>query len=406
MRKRVHVAQLTLGMYVDGFEGAWLEHPFWRSRFLLTDPEDLRRILDSGVAHVWIDTRLGLDVDALPPDVPVPAPAPPAASVPAATPPAPPTTFRDELAQAARVCRAAREEVTRMFSEARMGRAIDTTVVRGLVEDISESVTRQGSALISLARLKNADNYTYMHSVAVCALMIALARQLGLDSGQVRLAGFAGLVHDIGKMAVPVQLLNKPGRLDDSEYVLIQTHPQRGWELLRDAGVQDEAALDVCLHHHERVDGSGYPEHLGGEALSLMARMGAVCDIYDAITSNRPYKAGWDPAESLSHMARWTRTHLDETVFQAFVRSLGIYPVGSLVRLSNQKLAVVCEQSPRSLLAPVVSVFFSLRHHERLPPTRLDLSAPGGSVRIVARENPARWSFTDLDRIWSDGLAA
>lgn len=317
-----------------------------------------------------------------------------------------PVTFQEELARAAKICLAARDEMTRMFTEARMGRAIDTQVVRGLVEDISESVTRQGSALISLARLKNADNYTYMHSVAVCALMVALARQLGLDAEQTRAAGFAGLVHDIGKMAVPTQVLNKPGRLDDAEFALIREHPRRGWELLRQAGANDEAALDVCLHHHERVDGSGYPEHLQGAGLSLMARMGAVCDVYDAITSNRPYKAGWDPAESLSHMAKWTRTHLDEPVFQAFVRSLGIYPVGSLVRLSNEKLAVVTEQSARSLLKPVVTVFFSLRHQERVPPSSLDLSAPGVTVRVMGREDPTRWQFSDLDEIWLGGVAA
>ncbi len=407
MHKRVPVAQLRLGMYVERFEGSWLDHPFWRSRFVLEDPKDLVRILGSGSTHVWIDTQLGLDVEAPPAPAPATAPvvsdlADPARSSPTASEP---TSFQDELARAAKVCFAAREEMTRMFSEARMGRAIDTTVVRGLVEDISESVTRQGSALISLARLKNADNYTYMHSVAVCALMIALARQLGLDAEQTRAAGFAGLLHDIGKMAVPPHVLNKPGRLDESEFALIRTHPQRGCELLRQAGVQDISALDVCLHHHERVDGGGYPERLQGEGLSLMARMGAVCDVYDAITSNRPYKAGWDPAESLSRMAQWTRSHLDEAVFQAFVRSLGIYPVGSLVRLSNEKLAVVTEQSPRSLLKPVVTVFFSLRHQERLPPSSLDLSAPDVTVRVVAREDPARWRFADLDEIWSGGVA-
>ena len=293
-----------------------------------------------------------------------------------------------------------------MFTEARMGRAIDPAAAARLVDDIADSVARQGAALISLARLKTADNYTYMHSVAVCALMIALARQLGLSPEQVRAAGFAGLVHDIGKMAVPTDLLQKPGRLDEAEFELIKAHPRRGWELLRAAGVSDEAALDVCLHHHERLDGGGYPERLVADRLSLMARMGAVCDIYDAITSNRPYKAGWDPAESLSRMAQWTRTHLDEAVFQAFVRSLGIYPVGSLVRLSNDKLAVVTGQSSRSLLLPLVRTFYSLRHQERLPPVTLDLSAPNTTVRVVAREDPEKWHFADLDAIWSGGTLA
>lgn len=408
MQKRIPVTQLRLGMYVERFEGSWLDHPFWRSRFVLEDPKDLVRILGSGMTEVWIDSSKGLDVavddtlaPATEPDLPTPAPSGRAESAA----PVQPVTFQEELSRAAKICLSARDEMTRMFSEARMGRAIDTTVVRGLVEDISDSVTRQGSALISLARLKNADNYTYMHSVAVCALMIALARQLGLDAAQTRAAGFAGLVHDIGKMAVPMHVLNKPGRLSDAEFELVRRHPQQGWELLREAGVEDADALDVCLHHPERVDGSGYPERLGGAQLSLVARMGAVCDVYDAITSNRPYKTGWDPAESLSHMAKWTCTHLDEPVFQAFVRSLGIYPVGSLVRLSNEKLAVVTEQSAGSLLKPIVRVFFSLRHQERIPPSSVDLSAHGVTVRVMGREDPARWQFADLNEIWSGGVA-
>lgn len=411
MHKRIPVAQLRLGMYVERFEGSWLDHPFWRSRFVLEQAKDLERIRASGVRHLWIDAALGLDVEAdAPPSTAAAstaaAPPAPAAPAPAARPAAATASgMNDELRRAARICESAREEMERMFNEARMGRAIDTAVVRTLVDEIAGSVARQGAALISLARLKTADNYTYMHSVAVCALMVALARQLGWDEARTRSAGFAGLVHDIGKMAVPAHVLNKPGRLDDEEFALVRSHPQSGWELLRAAGVDDADALDVCLHHHERVDGTGYPQRLAGEALTPIARMGAVCDIYDAITSNRPYKAGWDPAESLSRMAKWTGTHLDPAVFQAFVRSLGIYPVGSLVRLSNDKLAVVTEQSPRSLLKPVVTVFYSLRHHERLPPSSLDLSAPATTAQIVARENPAEWAFSDLDAIWSGGLA-
>lgn len=403
MQKRVPVTQLRLGMYLERLEGSWLDHPFWRTRFRIDNTEDLRLLLDSGVTHAWIDATKGLDVAPDLPEPVAPAPVEPPAR-PATTPGL--ATFGDELVRAARICQSAREEVTHMFNEARMGRAIDPAVAERLVDDIADSVLRHGTALISLARLKTADNYTYMHSVAVCALMMALARQLGLTAEAARAAGFAGLVHDIGKMAVPHHLLNKPGRLDDAEFAQVKTHPKRGWEMLRVAGVDDPAALDVCLHHHERLDGHGYPERPASDQLSLMARMGAVCDVYDAITSNRPYKAGWDPAESLSHMARWTGSHLDEAVFQAFVRSLGIYPVGSLVRLNNNRLAVVTGQSAASLLLPRVRVFYSLRHQERIAPTDLDLSAPDSTVRVVARENPAKWRFPDLDAIWSDGVAA
>jgi putative nucleotidyltransferase with HDIG domain len=293
-----------------------------------------------------------------------------------------------------------------MFQEARMGNAVSAEDCAPLVEEISNSVARNPGALISLARLKTADDYTYMHSVAVCALMIALARQLKLDEQQTRQAGLAGLLHDLGKAMVPNEVLNKPGKLTDEEFAIVKKHPEYGHEaLLQGSGVSD-IALDVCLHHHEKVDGSGYPHKLKGEEISLFAKMGAVCDVYDAITSNRPYKAGWDPAESLRKMAEWAKGHFDEAIFQAFVKSVGIYPVGSLVRLETGRLGVVIEQSEKSLLAPKVKVFFSTKSNVRIRPEEIDLSRPGAQDKIAGREDPAKWNIPDLNELWAGAAAS
>jgi HD-GYP domain-containing protein (c-di-GMP phosphodiesterase class II) len=240
-----------------------------------------------------------------------------------------------------------------------------------------------------------------MHSVAVCALMIALGRQTGLDEELNHRLGIAGLLHDLGKAMVPLEILNKPGKLTDEEFRIMKRHPEEGGRLLeRNRGV-DEIVLDVVLHHHEKNEGSGYPEGFKRGEISLYAKMGAVCDVYDAITSNRPYKAGWDPAESLHKMAEWVNGHFDMSVFQAFVKSLGIYPVGSLVRLSSGRIGVVVAQSPKSLLAPRIKVFFSTRGTARIMPELLDLSMPGCREKIAGHENPADWNFPDLDELWS-----
>jgi hypothetical protein len=150
------------------------------------------------------------------------------------------------------------------------------------------------------------------------------------------------------------------------------------------------------------VDGTGYPHRLAGDAISRIAKMGAICDVYDAITSNRPYKGGWDPAESIARMASW-KGHFDPDLFKAFVKSLGIYPVGSLVRLASGRLAVVVEQNPGALTAPLVKVFFSARSNMPVPVQRVDLAS--GVDRIVGRESPARWGFKHLDGLWSDDVA-
>ncbi|SFD78631.1 HD-GYP domain-containing protein [Paracidovorax konjaci] len=421
MLKRISVQHLSLGMYLHQFCGSWMDHPFWRTGFVLQDPADLARIHGTAIEEVWIDVSKGRDVDAGVQTVsPEQAEARretdfqnlqemPALKV-AAAPPAPaaaparrntaPTSMAEELAHAAALTNHARQTMTSMFTEARMGRVVDSSEARSLVEEISDSVTRNPSALISLARLKTADDYTYMHSVAVCALMVALGRQVGLEGDRLRVAGMAGLMHDIGKARIPLSVLNKPGKLTDDEFDVIRSHSEHGHRMLLACGGVDDEVLDACLHHHEKMDGTGYPHKLAGEDIGLIARMTAICDVYDAITSDRPYKRGWDPAESLRRMAEWTHGHFDARLFQGFVKSIGIYPVGSLVRLASGRIGVVMEQSA-SLVSPRVKVFFSTRSDLRIPPEVIDLSQPGSGDKIVAREDPDKWRFPDLVELWA-----
>ncbi len=421
MLKKIPTRDLRLGMHLHRLEGSWMDHPFWRSRFVIEEVGDLKRLHECGVAECWIDVSLGADVGvAMQPATMPPVHEPVAAPVheaqmtleapanlddatgrrmPAGHTGRGPVDFGDELKEAAAICRRGREAMVQMFGEARMGRAIDAEGCRALVEDVAASVERNAGALVSLARLKTRDDYTYMHSVAVCALMVALGRQMGMDESQCRDAGMAGLVHDVGKALMPLEVLGKPGKLTDDEWKVMRGHPERGHRLLQDSGCAGAAALDVALHHHERFDGQGYPHRLAGEAISEFARMGAICDVYDAITSNRPYKAGWDPAESVAKMASW-KGHFDQRLFAAFVHSLGIYPTGSVVRLESGRLAVVAEQNPGALLTPVVVAFYSTKSQTQIEPQRVDLSRPGCSDRIVAREASAAAQFRHVDELW------
>ena len=404
MLKCIAVTDVRVGMYVHEFCGAWMDHPFWKSKFLLKSEKDLQRIKASSIGELWIDVSKGLDVEVgtvsvSPEEVAAEAEAALLAAV-QSPPVSLAVSMEDEMQRAVKLCERSKAAVVSMFGDARMGQALQFEQAGELVEEISDSIMRHPNALISLARLKNADEYTYMHSVAVCALMIALARNLGLNEGQVREAGLAGLLHDIGKMAIPNEVLNKPGKLTDSEFATVRDHPEAGSRMLIESKQVSALVLDVCLHHHEKVDGSGYPHRLAGEQISLYARMGAVCDVYDAITSNRPYKEGWDPAESIRKMAEW-KGHFDPVVFQAFVKTVGIYPVGSLVRLESGRIGVVMEQQAKSLLAPRVKVFFSARSKTPIPQETLDLSKLVGRDKIVGRESAEDWGFRNVDELWS-----
>ncbi|MCE4554708.1 HD-GYP domain-containing protein [Roseateles cellulosilyticus] len=415
MLKKIPTADVRLGMFLQAMEGAWLSHPFWKTKFVLTDAADLAALKASGVPAVWIDISKGCDVATGEADKPSPARAPAPAELPRmpeARPPAPlpapapapavpeaRVTMEAELDRASQLLNRSKVAVIKLFGEARLGKAIDSEACLPIVDEVTSSLARNPSAFVSLARLKDKDDYTYLHSVAVCGLMVALGRHLGLSDAQVREAGLAGLLHDVGKMMMPLEVLNKPGALTDDEFAVMRTHPERGWEMLKTGTNVPDVALDVCLHHHEKMDGSGYPHKLAGEGISLVARMGAVCDVYDAITSTRPYKNAWDPAGSLQRMSQW-KGHFDPVVFQAFVKSVGIYPTGTLVRLQSGRLAVVVDQNGGSLVSPRVKVFYSTKSNLPIPVQVVDLAA-GTSDRIVGREPPENWGFTHLEELWN-----
>ncbi len=391
-------------MFVQSFEGSWLNHPFWKTKFLVEDQALVATIREAGVKHLWIDESKSRVIGGASTEKPPTAPAPLFAAPP--RPAASPKLALEqrvelevEVHKAAQLVNRMRGEVTTLFTEVRMGKAMEVDQVLPFVEEVSASVQRNSVALVSLARLKTKDDYTFMHSVSVCALMVALSRQIGLGEEETRQAGVAGMLHDIGKMAIPLDILNKPGSLTDNEFAVVRRHPEQGFAMLSECKGLGEVPLDVCLHHHEKMDGSGYPKGLSGEQITRMARMGAICDVYDAITSTRAYKQAWDPSASIQRMSQW-KGSFDPDLFQSFVRCIGIYPVGTLVKLESGKMGVVIDQNPRSLIKPRVKVFYSTTTGMPLNRYVLDLASPDCSDKIVSRELAEKWGFENLQDLW------
>lgn len=394
MLKKIRTEALRPGMYIHELDCGWIDHPFLRNRFSVTSEAQVQKVAAAGVREVYIDTTRGDDVD----DAPTADEARAALDremVAAALAPAtaPRVPAAGEMPQARRVLGAATTIVRKVMADTRLGHQVEVEAVGQAVERLTGSILRNRGALLSLCRMKTKDDYTFLHSVSVGALLIAFCRDMGTGADAMRDAGIGGMLHDIGKVRVPEGVLNKPGRLTDGEFAAMKLHVVHSRRMLEATPGIPVAAIEVAGLHHERHDGSGYPDGLAGDAIARIGQMAAICDVYDAITSDRVYHKGLQPTAALRKIFEWSRFHFNPELTQAFLRCIGIYPVGALVMLESGRLALVVDQHEGSLLQPLVRVIFHARAGHYLPPEDLDLARPGCCDRIVRHEAPADWNI-------------
>lgn len=397
--KRVRVDQLRPGMFVHDLDCGYLQHGFLLPRFLIKGEGQIQKMRSQGLDQVYIDTGKGLDLEAAPTleevKEEVRRELEATATAPAAAPPPPPVrvSHQEEVLAARRIMGEAQAVAGSMFHDIRLGRQVDPGRAGPVVEQITGSVLRNPGAILSLCRIKQADAYTFQHSVSVCALLVTFTHALGMDPATVHEAGLGGLLHDTGKMKVPPGILNKPGRLTEEEFVVMRSHAALSRQLLEGVPGISPEVIQIAGEHHEKVGGGGYPEGIQGDRISLLGRMAAIVDCYDAVTSNRCYHRGMEPSEALKKLLEWSGTHLDGDLVQRFIRALGIYPVGALVRLESGRLAVVVEQE-EDLLRPAVRLVYDTGRGTRLPPRILHLSS--GEDAIECFEEPADWNLDPM----------
>jgi len=399
MFKKVDSSQLKVGMYIQDLSCDWMTHPFVRNRFLITKEDEIRKILHAGIHDVVIDSARGLDIEDAP-SVDEARAATERELVRIATAPViTRVSLGEELGRAAQIRHQASTLVRTVMRDARLGKAIELDQVQPVVQNITESILRNPGALTGLLRIKNKDDYTFLHSVSVCALLVAFCRSRGIDTGATREAGLGGLLHDTGKALVPDAILNKPGPLTEEEFAVMRRHPKDGYDILRLSPGVGPIPLDITLHHHERRDGRGYPERQGGEAISELAQMAAIVDVYDALTADRCYHRGIPAAEALRKIYEWSKFHFNPQYAQEFMRCVGIYPVGTMVMLESGRLGVVVEPHETNLLAPKVNVFFNARKNVYIKPETIDLARGlgfGGADKIVGHESPEKWKVDPM----------
>ena len=408
MQRKIQPEDARMGMYVSGFGGSWFRHPFWRAKFVLESSRDLERVQYSGVPYVLIDDELGVGLE-------------PAVETPKAlaslSAPAAPASFnkprprqshqsweewekareRADRQQARALVARAMKVLRKTFSDVRLGRAVRLEEVSSIVDDVVGTIERNPRTLLDVLRLKQKNEYTYLHSVAVCTLMVNAARHLGKGMAETREYGLAGLLHDLGKMGIPDSILNKEGSLTDAEFSTVQNHPEHGYQVLSQTPDIPPMALDVCRHHHEKMDGSGYPFGLPAEAISLVARLGAVCDVYDALTSERAYKEAWSPAEALDAMWSW-EGHFDRDLLFTFMQSVGVFPPGMLVQLRSNRLGLVLE-SKRRVQRPRVLAFYATRERTFIKPEEVIIQDNLANDSIIGVAAPEDWGFENWDEL-------
>jgi HD-GYP domain-containing protein (c-di-GMP phosphodiesterase class II) len=400
MLKKVGSSQLRVGMFIHDLDCGWMEHPFVRNRFVITGEDEIRKIVAAGIRSVTIDCARGLDVTDAPTIAEAEAATEAEVAALAATPVTPlRVTLAEEFDRAVSIRRQAAGLVKTVMQDARLGKAVELDKVSHVVENIAASILRNASALLGLSVIKNKDDYTFLHSVSVCTLLVAFCRSRQLDAETTYQAGIGGLLHDTGKALVPDAILNKPGRLTEEEFDIVRRHPRDGYDILcRSEGV-GPIPLDITLHHHERRDGTGYPDRQAEQGISELAQMAAIVDVYDAITADRCYHKGMPAAEALRKMYEWSKFHFNPALTQEFMRCVGIYPVGTLVLLESGRLAVVVEPHETSLLTPKVNVFYSTKSQTYIKPQTVDLARGvgfGGGDKIVRHESPEKWQVDPL----------
>lgn len=365
---RIHVYQLQVGMFIGQLDIPWESSPFLLQGFEIGSRADIKA-LQNVCEYVYIDaSRQKSD----------------RGNIKSASNAELLTTFN----QAADVYEETSSLVKSIMDDIRFGNNLNVQAAKDAVARCVDQVLEDSDAMLLLTQLKNKDEYTSQHSLNVCILSIIFARSLKMERAQLNKVGLCGLLHDMGKMKVPNEILNKPGHLTSNESEIMKAHTTEGRDILMSARDLTPAAVDVAYSHHERLDGTGYPRRLGASGISKLTRLISIVDAYDAITSDRVYKKGRLHLEAINILTECRDTHFDGSLVLKFVDCIGIYPVGNPVKMSNGDVGVVIRSNPGNKIRPQVLLLCD-KAGEPIERTLLDMSDPacvdanGKPYRIV-----------------------
>ena len=352
----IRVTGLKIGMYVTELDRPWLETPFILQGFKIEQYEDIETLSEycdfvyiEGTIDTWLNDKQresGNNTRAAGKNY------------------TNSTSNKQEYQKATEVHQKARQLTRTFMDNVRLGQAIDVVEVKRTVSECVSSIIRNPDALVWISKIREKDHYTSEHSLNVGLLAITFGRHMGLLEDDLNKLGFAAMLHDVGKMRIPEGILNKPGPLTDQEFELMKRHPQFGRDILLSHKNIFHGATDVAFGHHEALDGSGYPRKLKASGISEVTRMVTLCDVYDAITSDRAYKKGRSSLDALKILYDNKGTKYDERLVTEFISCIGLYPPGSVVELVSGQVGIVISTNYRNRHLPKVLV---LRDENKTP---------------------------------------
>jgi HD-GYP domain-containing protein (c-di-GMP phosphodiesterase class II) len=246
--------------------------------------------------------------------------------------------------------------VSNVIHQVRSGHGIDAKQTQEVSHTLVEEVLQAPDAIMNLMDIKSFDDYTFTHNINVATISLLIGLALGLPREEMDDLGTGAMLHDVGKLKVPLSILNKDGKLTDQEFAEMKSHPTYGYDILvKSKGISERARM-IALQHHEKFQGGGYPKRLKGTEISLFARICAVADVYDALTTDRPYRVAMSPYEAMKILTAGMDNHFDPAVLGAFIRKFSLYPAGSLVALNDGSVGLVLKNNPVSVIRPVIKI--------------------------------------------------
>lgn len=393
---RIPISELKLGMFVRELDRPWIDSPFLVHGFVVRDQRQLDQ-LRALCKHVYIDiTRDSLS-----------------AMQNRASKPEQSTqykvrkSFTDNLIPAQKIHRKAKAVVKNMFEDFRGGRLFEPGPMREVVSECVENIIDNPDSMLWLTMIKNKDEYTAEHSLNVALLSITLGRAEGLAPADLNDLALCSMLHDVGKVRIPNEILNKEGSLDAEQFEVMKMHTVHGKKLLLGQKGLPAAAAEIALSHHEKVDGSGYPRGLKSDEIPYLVKIVAIADAYDAMTSGRVYSVAKPAAEALKLLLKSKNEHHDARLLNRFIDCIGVYPIGSIAELNSGEVGIVLPSDSEDNLQPLVlmvrdankqsceSRYLDLRSAKRPDngrPYMIRALHPDGSFEIeLAEYNDARF---------------